>query len=909
MNTTENQQLEAAQQQAIHILETITDGFCTLDREWRFTYINSQLEKILQKSRAELLGKNIWEVYPDAVGSTFYQKYYEAFITNIPIEFEEFCPYLNIWIETKVYPSEQGLTIYGRDITNRKQIEQELTTSEKSKDELLALLDTSLTNAPVGFAFYDGELRFLRVNNCMAEINGISVEEHIGRTVGEILPPDIALTVETILRSVRDTKQPVLNIEITGQTKASPQQRYWLANYYPVQAATGEMVGVGVAVLEITQLKQTQKALAESETRFRRLVESNVIGIIVASSDRITEANDVFLEMVGYTREDLASGKLIWQQMTPPEYQELDNYGVQQLLTTGVMTPFEKEYIRKDGSRVSVLLGGATWRSSPMSAICFVFDLSERQRSQQELRESEERLRMSLEAGQMGIWDWNILTNEIKWSDNLEEIHGMRKGSFAGTFEAFQQIIHPEDRQFVLEAISSAVNGCGSYDIEFRIIWADGSIHWMSGKGQSFCNATGKAVRMIGVGMDVTVRKQVEETLRRQSEELERANRVKDEFLAVLSHELRSPLNAILGWAKLLLTRKFDETTTTRAIETIERNAQLQTQLIEDLLDVSRILRGKISLNICPVDLVSTIASSIDTMTLAASAKSIEIQTNLDPLVGLVSGDPNRLQQIIWNLLSNAIKFTPDGGCVEIILSCDRNEAQIQVKDTGKGISADFLPYVFDYFRQADGSITRTHGGLGLGLAIVRQLVELHGGTVQAESPGLGQGATFTVNLPLLNRQIATTTNSQHNVIDAATATQNQATTQTLANLNILVVDDEADTRDFYITVLEELGADITAVTSVQEALEVIKHRELDILVSDIGMPDEDGYSLIRKLRAWEAPIGKQIPAIALTAYARDEDRKKALNAGFQRHLSKPVEPDDLLKAIFSLANKEELGD
>jgi PAS domain S-box-containing protein len=382
---------------------------------------------------------------------------------------------------------------------------------------------------------------------------------------------------------------------------------------------------------------------------------------------------------------------------------------------------------------------------------------------------------------------------------------------------------------------------------------------------------------------------EAEKTARAQAET---ANRIKDEFLAVLSHELRTPLNPILGWAKLLRTRKFDEATKIRALETIERNAKLQTQLIGDLLDVSRILQGKVRLNLYAVDLKVAIAAALETVRLAAEAKSIQIHTVLSNDIGKVLGDSDRLQQVMWNLLSNAVKFTPTEGRVEVRLEQVGLDAQIQVIDTGIGIIPEFLPYVFDYFRQADAKATRVFGGLGLGLAIVRHLVELHGGTVQAESLGEGQGATFTVKLPLLK-------NSESRVSsDEASEAELNTDYTLLAGLRILIVDDQADVREFFSFALEQYGATVTAVESAVEALEVLIQSKPDILLSDIGMPLMDGYMLLREVRKLPPEQGGQIPAIALTAYAGEINYNQAMAAGFQKHLPKPVDPGELASAI-----------
>jgi len=391
---------------------------------------------------------------------------------------------------------------------------------------------------------------------------------------------------------------------------------------------------------------------------------------------------------------------------------------------------------------------------------------------------------------------------------------------------------------------------------------------------------------------DITQQKQVEEERIHLLEKAEAANRIKDEFLAIVSHELRTPLNPILGWSKLLRTRKLNQTKVDQALETIERNASLQAQLIDDLLDVSRILRGKLNLQTLRVDLVRVIKAAIETMRLAAAAKSIDIETQLDSTVGFVSGDPNRLQQVVWNLLSNAVKFTPRGGRITVRLEEIDSQAQIQVSDTGQGISPDFFPYIFDYFRQENSTTTRSVGGLGLGLAIVRHLIELHGGRIEAESEGIGQGATFTVTLPLLSDSQTQTENS-HSDGEGLDFT----------DVGILLVEDEVDTLDLLTIILEAYGARVEGVTSADEALAVFSQVQPDVLISDIGMPGMDGYELIRQVRELPPDRGGLIPAIALTAYAGETDHERALSAGFNRHLSKPIEPDQIVDAIANLIN------
>ncbi len=374
---------------------------------------------------------------------------------------------------------------------------------------------------------------------------------------------------------------------------------------------------------------------------------------------------------------------------------------------------------------------------------------------------------------------------------------------------------------------------------------------------------------------------------------------MKDEFLATLSHELRTPLNAILGWGQVLRAGKLDEASAARALETIERNARAQAQLIADLLDISRIITGKLRLELKPVELHRVIEAALDSAGPAAGAKDIQLAVSLDPLTIPVLGDADRLQQVVWNLLSNAIKFTPRGGRIEVRLRESIPNAVIRVTDTGVGIRADFLPHVFDRFRQAESSPTRSHGGLGLGLSIVRHLIELHGGAVEVDSPGEGQGASFTVKLPQ-RAELA----EEPPLEQRPASARFWSLPELLSGLRVLVAEDEKDTRDLLVTVLEQCGAEVTAAESVPEALAAFDRTSPDVLVSDIGFPGEDGYSLIRKVRARQPGKGGRVPAAALTAYARPEDRQRAFEAGFQTHLAKPVDPSELITTVARLAGR-----
>lgn len=542
----------------------------------------------------------------------------------------------------------------------------------------------------------------------------------------------------------------------------------------------------------------------------------------------------------------------------------------------------------------------------------------EAQRNYERLRQTQESLRQTEELYRFfveGVTDYAILMLDLKgyiisWNIGAERILGYHEEEIIG--QPFELIFTEEElaRGIPEQALRTAAVE-GLFNDNRWHLRKDGTKFWAHGIVTSLRDEFGDLRGFAKILQDLTLRKRAEEErnqllMREQAArtEAEKANRSKDEFLAILSHELRTPLTAILGWAGILHAGKLDEAKAAIALETIERNAGLQMQLIEDLLDISRIIRGDLRLSFNWVELVQVITVAIEAVQPAADAKAIQLESLLDPSAGGVWGDSDRLQQVVWNLLSNAIKFTPATGRVAVLLERVDSYVQLKVSDTGKGISADFLPYVFDHFRQADSTSTRVHKGLGLGLAIARHLVELHGGTIQAESPGKGQGATFTVKLPLLNKgegegEIGIGGGDNANFPPSP---PHPLTPSSLTGLRVLVVDDDADAREFVSAVLKECGAQVTAVDSVDSALEALENLKPDVLVSDIGMPGEDGYALIRKVRELDADIGGRIPAVALTGYARVEDHTEALLAGFQLHVAKPVRPAELVAIVASLS-------
>ncbi|MEH2326691.1 MAG: PAS domain-containing protein [Nostoc sp.] len=673
---------------------------------------------------------------------------------------------------------------------------------------------------------------------------------------------------------------------------------------FPLRDETGEIYRFAGIAEDISERKQVEQSLRDSEERLQMALEGSGGGLwdwnIVTNEDYLSSR---WLEMLGYEQGELPGNFSSWERLIHPE----DKVWVMERLNAhlqddSVSYKFEYRMLTKSGewkwiaNHGKVVLRDQQGNALRMAGIHH--DITDRKQAEEALRQSEERYRCLAELIPQLVWTANAEGALIDVNQRWLEFTGLTPEQTHNI--CWKEVIHPEDIIILAQKWSEAVQQGTSYQAEGRMRRADGVYRWHLHQAIGQKDKQGQILKWFGSATDIEAQKQLEAERDRLFQleqtaraEAERANRIKDEFLAILSHELRSPLNPILGWTKLLQTRKFNATKTAEALATIERNAKLQTQLIDDLLDVAKILRGKLSIDAAPVNLAFVIESAIDTVSTAAIAKSILLHPVL-PNIGQVSGDSNRLQQIVWNLLSNAIKFTPKGGRVEIRLKQTDDQAQIIVSDTGKGISPDFLPYIFESFRQEDVSITRKYGGLGLGLAIVRQLVEAHGGTIAADSPGVGLGATFTVQLPLLNVQPE---------INQRDELSQQALE--LTGIRVLTVDDDPDARELLTVLLAEYGAQVLTVSSAAEVLTNLESFQPDVLISDIGMPEVDGYSLIQQIRTLTPEKGGKIPAIALTAYARVEDYQQAIISGYQRHVIKPLDPEELVQAVVALAHSK----
>jgi PAS domain S-box-containing protein len=553
------------------------------------------------------------------------------------------------------------------------------------------------------------------------------------------------------------------------------------------------------------------------------------------------------------------------------------------------------------------------WSRDEVSLLEFIAEqvwaVVEKLRIDAALRESEERFRNMADHAPVMIWVTDAAGRCTYLSQSWYEFTGQTPETGLGF--GWLGAVHPEDAKRAEADFLSANEKQAPFRSEYRLRREDGSYAWAIDSAQPRFAENGEFLGYIGSVIDITERKRAEEEREKLLAqetvlrgEAEKANRLKDEFLATVSHELRTPLNSMLGWAAMVRQNKFNPEIMRRAFEVVERNARNQNQIISDILDVSRIITGKLNLNLQPIALSSVVAAAIDTVRPAIDAKGIRLETRLEPDADTVTGDADRLQQIIWNLLSNAVKFTPEAGHIQIALDYGNDYAEITVADDGSGIEPEFLPFVFDRFSQADGKMNRRHGGLGLGLAIVRHLSELHGAAVSAASDGGGTGSTFTVRFPLRTGQTETNGSKNGESGTGAVSVFEKAARGQLAGLRILVVDDEPDARDLTAFILTDQQALVLTADSVDKALSIYETERLDALVSDIGMPEKDGLELIRELKSRAGKQNPRVPTLALTAYAREEDSRQVLEAGFDAYLPKPVEPSKLIETIVEITRE-----
>ncbi|HKY05984.1 MAG TPA: PAS domain S-box protein [Blastocatellia bacterium] len=635
------------------------------------------------------------------------------------------------------------------------------------------------------------------------------------------------------------------------------------------------------------------------------IVESSDDAIIGKTLDGIIVSwNKGAQKLYGYSPEE-AEGRHI-SMLAPIDIKDEIPKILEMLRRGEQIKRYETTRVDKQGRVLNVSLTISPIRDGSgriVGASTIARDITARKRTEQELKIHAHVIKNLIEGVSICDEDGTLIyTNPAE-----DAMYGYGAGELIGRRIAPQDILPPFAGVETFREGIEQLHRLGSWMGELNNKKKDGT-GFVTAARISTLEVSARTY-IVRVQHDITNRKRSEEERSRllareqaARAEAETANRLKDEFLATVSHELRTPLNAILGWAGMLRVGKLDPETTTHALEIVERNAKAQAQLIEDILDISRIISGKLRLDVYPASLEKIVKAAVDTVRPAAEGKGIALEVRFGPAPTAVSGDPDRLQQVVWNILSNAIKFTPEEGRIVVEVSRSATHAEVVVRDNGQGIEPEFLPYVFERFLQEDRTLTRRHGGLGLGLAIVRNLVEMHGGTVKADSPGQGLGSTFTVRLPLRTTRTLEMPRGTEQVVGEAVSASEAERKRRLKGLKVLVVDDEADTREMLRALLTQEGAEVSTADSVQSALVAIQSLDLDAMVSDIAMPLEDGYALIRTVREREAGTGKHLPAVALTARARSKDRELALGSGYEMFVPKPVEADEIINALAALA-------
>ena len=689
----------------------------------------------------------------------------------------------------------------------------------ETEAELRALFD----GTSVGLAVLDQDRRFRRVNRAIAEMDGFSVEEHVGKRWSDLVP-EMAPMLEPILTTVLETGAPMTEIDVSGPTsRLSGEERHWIVSYYPIRV-DGRIDGVAASIVDITERRRYERA-----------------------SELLASAGDVLSASL-----DLATVLDGIASLLVPEWGDwcgliLHDSGIPQLAAARHVDP---------GSLAAVKFlveEGLDW-SAPLG------------------------LPLAIRSGEAQL---------------LHTIDDATRERLARDAVALEH----------LRALGSISAACAPLKVQGTVLGGLVVATSVSGRrlGGWDVGLVEELARRVAMAVDNA---RLFELAQQERKRVEAAIRAKDQFLAMVSHELRTPMNAILGWTRMLRTDELSQAKTQKALETIERNAVVQAQLIADLLDATAVFTGKLRLRVGTTDLVEIAEAALEVVRPAAAAKGVDLSLSSETRPIVIEADPERLQQVVWNLVANAVKFSERGGSVEVALETEGTRARILVRDHGKGISPDFLPHVFDAFSQEDARTTRMHGGLGLGLSIVRHLVEAHGGRIQAKSGGSGLGAEFAVEIPRGGKRTEAPAIRCESAIPPPPASVQSTLPPSIAGLRVLVVDDDRDARELIAELLAMRGAVVTEAENAEDALRLVVDLRPEVIVSDIGMPGVDGYMFLRRLRELPADRGGQTPAIALTAYSAASDRSRALLSGFQRHLAKPVEPAVLMRELASLRKR-----
>ena len=816
------------------LLHSIDEGFVLFDTDWRYRYVNARAAELLRQPASALVGKAIWDVFPDIVGTDLESNLRRASALRETIEFETLYKPYGRWFRTRVFPTPEGFSALLEDTTARKHAEEaslRLAAIVRWSDEAIVAKDL------------DGIITAW--NPAAERLFGFTAEEAVGRSIRMIVPADRQAEEDEVLRRLR-RGEAIDHMETVRVRKDGTPVDVALT-ISPIKDADGRIIGASKIARDITERRRSDaeraKLLAAEQAARERAESAEERATLLSESSAALSAS-------------------------------LDSATTLRTVSRLVVPRFADWCIIDVVARDHTLERVAVSAGAPDTEAL----LSELQRYAPDWTSSQPAAEVLRTRSTMLIAE---VTDEtlVSTSRNARHLEIMRRLAPCSAIA-----VPMVTRQRTVGAITLVRTTPGHAYGDVDVALAE------------------ELARRAALAVDNATLFSEADQARALAEG---ANRAKDEFLAVLSHELRTPMNAVYGWARMLQMGQIDSTATPRALDAIVRNAHVQLQLIDDLLDVSRIISGKMRLDIRSVDLPRVLDAAVDAVRPAADAKGLRLQSLIDPGAGPLNGDPDRLQQVVWNLLMNAVKFTPRDGRIQLALQRVNSHVEIVVSDTGAGIRSDLLPLIFDRFKQGESGTTRNQGGLGIGLALVRHLVELHGGSVMAESPGEGKGSTFRVKLPLVAALVAV---GEERVHPTARQAPPSYRGPSLRGLRVLVVDDDPDALDLVATILRHAEAEARLCTSPPEALDVLRSWKPHVLVSDIEMPGEDGYSLIRKVRELAGSEGGQVPAVALTAYGRPEDRVRTLSAGYSMHVAKPVDPVELGVIVANLAGRSLAG-
>ncbi len=909
-------------------LAGISDFVYAFDRAGRFVYANEALLQLWGCSLNDALGKSFLELgYPPELARRLDEQVASVFATGEPLSDET--AYTSPagltgryeYIFRPVRGADQSVTnVVGstRDITARHQVSEALAGSEAKFRQLANSIPQLAWMADAeGWIYWYNERWFEFTGSTLSEMQGWGWQRVHDPTE---LPQVLARWSEALAQG-----KPL--DMIFPLRRADGVFRRFLTRVMPLRDASGTIqtwFGTNTDITEQEEARLGVEKLAErlrtSEERLRRVAEAS--GVILWEWNSKTgqiESDAGFASLFGLPEGTELTISAVASRIDPDHHSmlaeaaakamrgESEGRHVVEFRTSGLDGSPDR-WVESRGRPLSDPDGRTAGLAGAMIEITARRQAEEAQAELlAALTRSEAQFRQLADAMPQIVWaaqpDGSLDYYNQRWYEYI----GLPNGSMEEA--AWDRFLHPEDLPATYQQWQESLQSGKPYSREFRVRGENQEYHWYLTRALPIRDLDGTITRWFGTCTDIQNQKE----LQAEKEQLlaseraarstaEHASRMKDEFLATLSHELRTPLNAIFGWTQLLKDGQSDPGLVAEAVDVIDRNVRAQAQLIEDLLDMSRIISGKLRLDVRSIQPEASIEAAIETVRPAAEAKGVRLERILDPLAGPISGDSARLQQVVWNLLSNAIKFTPRGGKVQVVLERINSHLELSVSDTGVGISAEFLPHVFDRFRQADSASNRRHGGLGLGLAIVQQLVELHGGTVAVESLGLDLGASFIVSLPLKAASQRSNDDRPHPAVPETRGFD--LPHAALAGLRLVIVDDERDARELLRRLLEERGCTVYLASTAGEAIALIRSVRPDVLISDIGMADVDGYELIRRVRSLPSEDGGLTPAVALTAFARSEDRTRALLAGFQAHIAKPVEPTELLAMIASAAGR-----